>query len=54
MRGIIDPAFLGRIKGTMICLTCAIICPALQAWQTGEYKDQGNFKPEASGGESAP
>jgi len=54
IRGIIDPAFLGRINGTMICLTCAIICLALRAWQTGVYKDQGDFKPEAAGGEPDP
>jgi len=54
MRGVIDPAFLGRINGTMICLTCAIICHALPAWQSGVYKDQGNFKREAAGGESEP
>jgi len=54
MRGIIDPAFLGPINGTMICLTCAIICLALQAGQTGVYKDQGDFKREAAGGEPQP
>jgi len=54
MRVIIDPAFLGRINGIMICLTCAIICHALRAWQTGVYKDQGDFKPEAAGGEPEP
>jgi len=54
MRGIIDHAFLGRINGTMICLTCAIICHALPAWQTGVYKYQGDFKPEAAGGEPEP
>jgi len=54
MPGIIDPAFLGCINGTMICLTYAIICHALRAWQTGVYKDQGDFKPEAAGGEPEP
>jgi len=54
MRGIIDPAFLGHINGTMICLTCAIICHAQPAWQTGVYKDQGDFKPEAARGEPEP
>ena len=46
--------FVIRINGTMICLTCAIICHALQVWQTGVYKDQGDFKPEAAGGEPEP
>jgi len=54
MSGIIDPAFLGRINGIMICLLCAIICHALRAGQTGVYKDQGGFKPEAGGGEPEP
>jgi len=55
MRGIMDHwAFLGRINGTMICLTCAIICHTLRAWQTGVYKDQADFKPEAAGGEPEP
>jgi len=49
--GITDPEFLGRINGTMICLTCAIICHTLRAWQTGVYKLQGDFKPERVGGE---
>jgi len=54
MPGIIDPAFLGCINGTMICLTCVIICHALRAWQTGVYKNQGGLKPEAAGGEPEP
>jgi len=54
MHGILDPAFLGRINGIMICLTCAIICQACSAWQTGVYKDQGDLKPEAAGGEPEP
>jgi len=54
MRGIIDPAFLGHINCTMICLTCAIICHALRAWHTGVYKDLGDFKLEAAGGEPEP
>ena len=54
MGGIINPAFLGRINGTMICLTCDIICHALRAWQTGVYKDQVDLKPEAAGSEPEP
>ena len=26
MSGIAEPDFLGRINGTMVCLTCAILC----------------------------
>jgi len=29
MRGIAEPDFLGRINGTMVCLTCAILCHTL-------------------------
>jgi Domain of unknown function (DUF6532) len=52
MRGIVEPNFLDRINGTMICLTCAILCHTLRAWQTGIYKDPGDFKHDAVGGES--
>jgi len=54
MRRIMHPAFLGRINGSMICLTFAIICHTLRSWQTGVNKVQGNFKPEAAGGEPEP
>ena len=54
MRGIMNPAFLGPIKGTMICLMCAIICHTVRAWQTGVYNNQGDFKPEAAGVEAEP
>jgi len=54
MCGIMDPAFLECINGTLICLKYAIIYHTLWAWQTGVYKDQGNFKPDAAGGEPEP
>jgi len=54
MRGIIDPAFVGHITGTLLWLTCAIIGQALRAWQEGVFTDQGHFKPEAAGGEPEP
>ena len=53
MRGIAQPDFVGRIKGTMIYLTCAILCHTLRAWKNAAYKDPGDFKPEAVGGKSA-
>ena len=34
MYALVDPAFLERINGTMICLTRAIICHILQAEHT--------------------
>jgi len=54
MRGIVEPDFLGRISGIMICLTCAILCHTLQAGQTGVYKESGEFKPDAVGGQPEP
>jgi len=54
MRGIVEPDFLGRINGMMICLTCAIVCHTLRAWQTGVYKESGEFKPVAVGGQPEP
>ena len=54
MRGIVEPDFLGRINGTMICLTCAILWHNLRAWQTGVYKESGEFKPDAVGAEPEP
>lgn len=46
MQGRIDPEFLSRINGTMICLTCAILCHTLRAWQTGKYEEPKDFKPD--------
>jgi len=54
MRGIVEPYFLGRIKGTMICLTCAILCHTLRVWQTEVYKKSGEFKPDAVGAQPEP
>jgi len=48
MHSILDPKFLKRIHGTMVCLTCAILCHSLRALQTGVYKKPPNFNPEAS------
>ena len=54
MRGIAEPDFLGRINGTMVCLTCAILCHILRAWQTGIYLETCVFKPDAVAGEPDP
>jgi hypothetical protein len=54
MRGIVEPDFLRRINGTMICLTCAILCHTLRAWQTGVYTAAVEFKPDTVGGEYEP
>ena len=54
IRGIVEPDFLRRINGTMICLTCAILCHTLREWETGAYTEPWEFKPDAVGGESDP
>jgi len=54
MCGISEPDFLDRINGTMVCLTCAILCHTLRAWQTGVHLETCDFKLEAVGGEPDP
>ena len=54
MCGIVEPNFLGRINGTMICLTCAILCHTLQIWQTEVYKESGEFNPDPVGDQPEP
>jgi len=54
MRGIAQPDFLDRINGTMVCLTCAILCHTLREWQTAIYLETCVFKPDAVAGEPAP
>ena len=48
------PRFLERINGTMICLTCAMLCHALRALQTGIYKKPADFKHDVVGGKGVP
>jgi len=50
MQGMLDSKFLKRINGTMVCLTCAILCHSLRALQTGVYKKPPNVNPEVDGG----
>ena len=50
MQGMVDPGFLERINGTMICLTCAMLFHALRALQTGIYKKPPDFKHDVVGG----
>jgi len=54
MRGIAEPDFLGRITGTMVCLTRAILYHTLPAWQTGIYLETCVFKADAVAGEPNP
>ncbi|KAG0644289.1 hypothetical protein HOY80DRAFT_1030462 [Tuber brumale] len=49
MQGIVDPEFISLINGTMICLTCAILCHTLMAWQTGIYQDPPDFQGDRGG-----
>ena len=30
MQGMLDPEFINRVNGTLVCLTCAILCPHLR------------------------
>jgi len=50
MQGMLDPQFLKRINGTLVCLTCAILCHSLRALQMAVYKKHPNFNPEVVGG----
>jgi len=54
MRGIAETDFLGRINGTMVCLTCGILWHPLRAWQTGIYLETCVFKPDAVTAEPDP
>jgi hypothetical protein len=48
----LDPAFVERVNGTLVCLTCAILCHALRAWRTGVFPDSWEFKPDGARGKS--
>jgi len=48
--GMLDPEFINRVNGTMVCLTCAILCDQLRAYRVGVYQDPPDFKPDAVGG----
>jgi len=48
--GMLDPEFLNRVNGTMVCLTCAILCHQLCAYRLGVHQDPPDFKPDAVGG----
>jgi len=46
----LDPEFINRTNGTMLCLTCTILCHQLYAYQLGVYQDPPDFKHDAVGG----
>ena len=54
MCGIVEPDFLGHINGMMICLTWAIFCHTLRAWETEAYTELGKFKLDTVGAEPDP
>jgi len=47
--GMRDPEFINHVNGTMVCLTCAILCHQLGAYRLGVYQDPPDFKPTAVG-----
>ena len=50
MQGMLDLEFINRVNGTLVCLTCAILCHHLRAWRTGVFQDPPDFKLDAVGG----
>ena len=46
---ILDLAFIKRVNGTMVCLTCAILCHQLCAYRLRVYQNPPDFKPDAVG-----
>jgi len=45
--GMLDPEFINHVNGTMVCLTCAILCHELWAYRLGVYQDPVDFKADA-------
>ena len=48
--GMLDPEFINRVNGTIVRLTCAILCHQLRAYRLGVHQDPPDFKPDAVGG----
>jgi len=48
--GMLDPEFINRVNGMMVCLTCAILYHQLRAYPLGVYLDPPDFKPDTVGG----
>ena len=44
--------FIKRVNGTIVCLTCAILCHQPLAYRLGVSYDALDFKPDAVGGRS--
>ena len=45
--GMLDLEFIKRVNGTLVCLTCAILCHQLRAYRLRVYQDPPDFKPNA-------
>jgi len=45
--GMLDPQFINRVNGTMVCLTCAILSDQLRAYRLGVYQDPPDFTRDA-------
>jgi len=50
--GMLHPEFVPRVNGTMVCLTCPILCDQLQAYPLVVYQDPPDFKSDRVGGRS--
>jgi len=48
--GMLDPEFINPVNGTIVCLTCAILCRQLRAYRLGVYQDPPDIKADAVGG----
>jgi len=47
-----DEGFLGKIDGSFICLTAAILCHSLRCWQTGNFINNVAFTRASSKGKT--
>jgi len=45
----LDPEFINRVNGTMVCLTCAILGHQLCAYRLAVYQDPPDLQPDAVG-----
>jgi len=48
----LDLEFINCVNGTMVCLTCALLCHQLQAWQGRVPQEPPDIKPDLVGGRS--
>jgi len=41
--GMLDAEFINRVNGTMVCLTCAILCHELRGYRLRVHQDPPDF-----------